>query len=323
MQGRPSTASPPKHLALWPDLEAAWQATSTGERGEAAQGAGRWRLLKGEPRTRVLRLDAEGFPALVLKIYATPSRLAWRTLGMVSRANREFTVMMEAHRRGLPVVRPRYRLEVRRAGCLRYGALALEAVDGLNLESVLDRVELPAEERQRLGRLTGDLLGRFHRHGLQWATATPRNLLLLPGQERSLQAIDMPYATLVNNDIRGSGEALMDLSCILRMSDGRLAFDGDARRALMAAYCEGDEQAAGALDEGVQLQTHLAWKKQRLRRRVRNLLKPAVSSSGAVSPMTRAMASTTPVTTTPPSSAPGSSGAPPGPLSGSKASTSS
>jgi tRNA A-37 threonylcarbamoyl transferase component Bud32 len=246
----------------------------------AEQGAGRWRLLKGEPRTRVLRLEADGFPALVLKIYATPSRLAWRTLGMVSRANREFTVMMEAHRRGLPVVRPRYRLEVRRAGCLRFGALALEAVDGLNLETVLDRDDLPEAERQRLGQLTGDMLGCFHRQGLQWATATPRNLLLLREDPEPLQAIDMPYATLANRDIRGNPEALMDLSCVLRMSDGRLAFEGEARRALMVAYCAGDESAAGELDDGVQLQTHLAWKKQRLRRRVRNLMRPTLSSSG-------------------------------------------
>lgn len=280
MQARSPNVSLPNALTLWPGLEAAWQATQDGEHGETGSGAARWRLLKGEPRTRVLRLDAEGFPGLVLKIYATPARLAWRTLGMVSRANREFTVMMAAHRRQLPVVRPRYRLEVRRAACLRYGALALEAVDGLNLESVLDEAGLPEEERQRLGRLTGDLLGRFHRNGLQWATATPRNLLLVAGEGEPLQAIDMPYATLADKDIRGSAEALMDLSCILRMSDGRLAFDGDARQALMLAYCAGDEQAARELDEAVQLQTHLAWKKQRLRRRVRNLMKPAMSSSG-------------------------------------------
>lgn len=280
MPARSPTDPSEDHLVLWPGLEAAWRATLIGERGETEQGTGHWRLLKGEPRTRVLRLEAKDFPALVLKIYAMPSRLAWRTLGMVSRSNREFTVMMEAHRRGLTVVRPRYRLEVRHAGCLRYGALALEAVDGLNLESQLDRDDLPEAERQRLGRLTGDLLGRFHRSGLQWATATPRNLLLLREDKEPLQAIDMPYATLADRDIRGTPEALMDLSCVLRMSDGRLAFDGDARRALMLAYCAGDETAAGELDEGVQLQTHLAWKKQRLRRRVRNLMKPAVSSSG-------------------------------------------
>jgi tRNA A-37 threonylcarbamoyl transferase component Bud32 len=228
----------------------------------------------------VLRLEADNFPALVLKIYATPPRLAWRTLGMVSRANREFTAMMEAHRRGLPVVRPRYRLEARRAGCLRYGALGLEALAALNLESVLDRDDLPDEERLRLARLAGELLGRFHRGGLQWATATPRNLLLPEGAGEPLLAIDMPYATLADRDIRGTREALMDISCILRMSDGRMAFEGETRKALILAYCENDKQAARLLDEQVQLQSHLAWKKQRLRRRVRNLLKPAASSPG-------------------------------------------
>jgi hypothetical protein len=72
----------------------------------------------------------------------------------------------------------------------------------------------------------------------------------------------------------------MDLCCIVRMSDGRLTFEGESRWALLRAYCEGDETAAWALDERVQLQSHLAWKRQRLRRRVKNLLRPAASSRG-------------------------------------------
>ena len=281
MHAKPHAMPEPQSLSLWPSLGDAWESTEGPEAGECAAGAARWQLLKGEARTRVLRLEADGFSPLVLKIYAVPSHLAWRTLGMVSRANREFTAMMEAHRRDLAVVRPCYRLEERVAGCLRYGALALEALDSVNLEAELDRPELTADERLRLARLTGDLLGNFHRAGLQWATATPRNLLLKEEGDEPLRAIDMPYATLANTDISGSDEALMDLSCILRMSDGRLAFDGMARQELMRTYCGGDESAARTLDEQVQLQSHLAWKKQRLRRRVRNLLKPAASSRGA------------------------------------------
>lgn len=268
-------------MQLWPSLRAAWAATDSGTSGVTAENGASWNLLKGESRTRVLLLEAPGCVSIVLKIYAVPSRLAWRTLGMVSRANREFTAMMEAHRRGLPVVRPSYRLEERVAGCLRYGALALDALDSVNLETELDRPELTADERLRLARLTGDLLGRFHRAGLQWATATPRNLLLTAQNDEPLQAIDMPYATLASGDITGTDEALMDLSCVLRMSDGRLAFDGKARSELILAYCGSSAASAHALDERVELQSHLAWKRQRLRRRVGNLLKSSARSRGA------------------------------------------
>jgi len=281
MNHEPVSSTPTEGLTLWPDLEAAWATTEDSRTGSLAQGAATWTLLKGESRTRVVGVEAPGFRPMVLKIYATPARLAWRTLGMVSRANREFTSMMEAHRRGLPVVRPHYRLESRVMGCLRYGALALETVAGNNLEDVLRAGGGARDDDLALARLTGDLLGRFHRGGLNWATASPRNLLLSRDGAVPLQAIDLPYATLAKGDITGSDDALLDLSCILRMSNGDLAFEGDGREALLVAYCGGDRDAARRLDEQVKLRSHLTWKRQRLRRRVRNLLSPGAESLGS------------------------------------------
>jgi hypothetical protein len=271
---------PETALPLWPSLHHAWRATGTGEEGRLP-GEARWMLLKGEDRTRVLRLEAPGHHALVFKIYAVPGHLAWRTLGMASRANREFTVMMEAHRRGLPVAQPRYWLEQRVLGGLRYSALALDAIDGANLERLLERDETGAEERRRLAEITGDLLGRFHRAGVYWATAAPRNLLLpaIPGRE-PIRAIDLPYATLSSRDITGSDDALLDLACVLRMTNGDLAFDEAERRDLLRAYCAGEEAAAQAMDQRIVLRSHLSWKGRRLRRRVRNLLRPGTRSAG-------------------------------------------
>lgn len=276
----PSGAPPSERLSLWPSLEHAWRSTGSATQGRAAGGAC-WTLLQDEDRTRVLRLEAPGRPARVLKVYATPAHLAWRTLGMASRANREFTVMMEAHRGGLPLARPRYWLEQRVCGALRFSAVTLDAIQGPDLERALSRPDVDTRERTRLARLAGEVLGRFHRAGLYWATAAPRNLLLTSDADREpLRAIDLPYATQARNSITGSDDALLDLACLLRMTDGALAFDGAARRALMLAYSDGDAAAAAAMDERVVLRSHLAWKGRRLRRRVRNLLRPGARSAG-------------------------------------------
>lgn len=248
--------------------------------GEVSGGV-RWTLLQSDARTRVLRLDEPDHPPLVLKTYAYPSHLAWRTVGMVARANREFTVMMEAHRLGLPVARPRYWLEQRVFGGLRFSALALDQLEGPHLEAELARPTLTGEARRNHARQAGALLGRFHRAGLNWGTAAPRNLLMTAdGDREPLRAIDMPYATLDLADITGSDDAMLDLETLLRMSDGAVAFEGADQEALLLAYCEDDDATARALAERIVLHSHLSWKRQRLRRRVRNLLRPGTRSAG-------------------------------------------
>ena len=266
---------------LWPDLARAWQATvEEAAKEPRAAGGSYWRTIKTESRSRVLLLGADHRAPLVLKIYRTPPRLAWRTLGLASRANRDFTVMMNAHRLGLPVVRPRYWLERRRKGCVEYSAMALDCVDGPDLESWLLGGEGNTERRQRAAEATGRLLGSFHRGGLFWGTVSTRNMML-PGSDPSgLMAIDMPYARIYGQDISGTIDARMDLGLSLQLSDGAPAFDDSERKALVQAYCAGDVNRAQALDAELRPPTHTEWKRRRLLRRLRNLISKGATSPG-------------------------------------------
>lgn len=272
-------------IELWPDLAEAWRATGEAPLGAlpAAPGSGhegRFRVIKSESRSRVTLLEAEGRAALVLKIYRTPPRLAWRTIGLASRANREFTVMMNAHRRGLDVARPLYWLERRNSGRLELSALALEVIDGPDLESWLLEESPDAEQRLHAAYAAGGLLGRFHRAGLFWGTVNPRNILLRGGDPGSMTAIDMPYARMHDRDLTGGAHAMMDLVLAFQLSDGRTAFDATERSRFLLAYCADDEERAKAFDEGLRLPTHREWKRQRMLRRLGNLLKRGVKSPG-------------------------------------------
>ena len=181
---------------IWPDLEQAWE--STGESalpappGAPDEASGRcWRVLKSESRSRVVMLHGAAGDSVALKVYRTPPHLLWRTLGRASRANREFTVMMNAHRLGLQVVRPIYWLERRISGCAAFSAIALRAVDGPDLESWLLK-ETDAAAKRRSAEAVGRLLGDFHSAGLFLCTSNPRNLLLPAGNADEMLAIDLP-----------------------------------------------------------------------------------------------------------------------------------
>jgi tRNA A-37 threonylcarbamoyl transferase component Bud32 len=270
---------------LWPDLERAWQSTSQQVDQDPVTAAGtgpggRWRIIKTESRSRVLLLQADGAAPMVLKIYRTPPRLAWRTLGIASRANREFTVMMNAHRLGLPVVRPRYWLERRRRGRVEFSAIALDFADGPDLESWLLGGTGNPEQRLRAAAATGDMLGRFHRGGLFWGTVSTRNMILPGGDPGGLVAIDMPYARLYDRDITGETDAVMDLGLSLQLSDGAPAFDDHEREALVRAYCAGDADRAQVMNASLRPPTHREWKRRRLLRRLRNLFTKGATSRG-------------------------------------------
>lgn len=272
-------------LDFWPDLARAWEDTSNTDSGPPSAAADfvsgdRWRMIKDESRARVLWLEADGRDPAVCKIYRTPPRLAWRTFGLASRANREFTVMMEAHRLGLPVVRPRYWLEQRVRGCVAFCAIVMDAIDGPDFHHWLDRGEGDPGQRRLMAEATGRLLGRFHRAGLFWGTVSPRNLLMPRDGDERLLAIDMPYARLYSHDISGDSHAMTDLGSALLLSDGRLAFDEQEREVLMLGYCEGDRERAQLLNATTRPLSHKEWKRQRFLRRFRNLLSPATRSAG-------------------------------------------
>ena len=272
-------------IEFWPGLPEAWRALRVAREGEVnelrpGERARRWKLIKSEPRVAIARMEVEGRTPLVCKIYRTPGHLGWRTLGVASRANREFSVMMESHRRGLPVVRPRYWLEHRHHGCVQFSALALDAVEGPDLESWLAGQSAESDSRLKLAMATGALLSLCHRKGLYWGTARPRNLLVESGEAHRILAIDLPYARLHQIDLRGTTRARTDLSCILMMSTGDLAFSDGERQRLMLGYCDGDEGRAKSLNAEIHPMTRAEWKRQRLLRRLNNVLFRTARSPG-------------------------------------------
>ncbi len=275
-------------VQYWSSLRGAWQATEgcvVSPISEAVAAPARadnsWQLIKSETRVRLILLDPEPpHPRVVLKIYRIPGHLAWRTFGMVSRANREFTALMEAHQRGLPVVRPVSWLEARSLGCLNFSAISLELVRGINLEDVLKDNSTSVEQRLKLAQETGVLLAGMHRQGMVWGTAYPRNVLIQEDHNDRLLVIDTPYAQWHSNNLLGSTLAMMDLRGMVRSKGGGWGFKQLERQALLTGYCADDPGLAVELRSLLVPHSTRQSKLERLKKRSANVLISSPRSKG-------------------------------------------
>ena len=275
-------------VQYWSSLEDAWVATERcaltpiGEAvGAQPKADNSWQLIKSESRVRLLLLDPEPpHPRVIFKIYRIPGHLAWRTLGMVSRANREFTALMEAHRHGLPVVCPHRWLEARALGALSFSAISLELVQGSNLETVLQNNNTTTEQRRQLARKAGSLLRSLHTAGMYWGTAYPRNVLLRQDSAAELMVIDTPYAHWHGRDLSGSESALSDLRGMVRTKKGRWGFDRQEQEQLLLGYSSDDSSMVGTLQALVVPRSRLQSKLDRLKQRSANVLISSPRSPG-------------------------------------------
>jgi tRNA A-37 threonylcarbamoyl transferase component Bud32 len=275
-------------VQYWSSLEDAWAATERrpltpiGDAVRAAPKADNsWKLIKSEARVRLILLDPEPPHARVIyKIYRIPAHLSWRSFAMVSRANREFTSLMESHRRGLPVVCPCSWLEARTLGCLNYSAISLELVQGINLEQALRDTDTGAEKRLQLARETGSLLNRLHSAGMYWGTAFPRNILLQQNEKPELLVIDTPYAHWHRKSLIGSDFALSDLRSMIRAKNGGWGFDLTEQKALFQEYSNNDPIAIAELQQLAVLRSRIQSKLERLKRRSLNVLLSSPRSPG-------------------------------------------
>lgn len=224
--------------ALWREAGRASPAPT----GPEEPDPGRAWLLKSEPRVRILlsAAGADGTRA-VSKVYRTPSRLAWRTLFMTSRARREFHNLRYAFDRGLDVVEPLGWSDTRRLGCVRYNQLTMRWMPGVNLIAYLKLPGQPAAARDAAVIGTGRLLANMHRSGIAWGTALPRNVMVRPaGTAQDLPrvaAFDLPYAWCGSGDLTGGRSALIDLWWMADDWLTRPGFDERLLDLLYAAYC--------------------------------------------------------------------------------------
>jgi len=148
-------------------------------------------LLKVGSHRTVRVADGGTSPAsspgpVVVKRFARGGPLGW--LRDRRNARREFALLTELHRRGLPVPRP---LGIERAGA-GY-EVAMERIDGAPLLDVLASDRTDATDAE-LARELGRLLARLQRAGLDHPDLHARNVLLRPNGE--LVAIDFHAARL-------------------------------------------------------------------------------------------------------------------------------
>ena len=275
-------------VQYWSSLENAWAATERCEVTPIAKAVSApaksdnsWQLIKSELRVRLLLLDPEPpHSRVICKIYRIPAHLAWRSLGMVSRANREFTALMEAHRHGLPVVCPHSWMEARTLGALSFSAISLELVQGINLETVLQDENTTTEQRQQLARATGILLRKLHTTGMYWGTAYPRNVLLQQGGDIELMVIDTPYAHWHGRDLSGTESALTDLRGMFRAKKGNWGFNQQEQKQLLLGYSADNVNTVEKLQTQVKPRTRLKAKFDRLKQRSANVLISSPRSPG-------------------------------------------
>lgn len=272
----------------WSSLEETWKATAkqplayqNGLVHAAAKTTNDWQLIKSESRVRVILLDpATPHLPVICKIYRTPWHLLWRTTGMVSRANREFTALMEAHRHGLPVVCPRYWAEARLLGTVTFSAIGLEMLAGSNLEQSLKNKHTSSAQRMRLARESGVLVSQLHRGGLYWATAYPRNILLQQDVNAKMLAIDMPYAHWLGHDLTASDTALIDLRGMLKCEKEDWGFNQKERMEFFLGYCSDDMALVSELMPLATPHSALQSKLERLKRRAAHVLLNSPRSAG-------------------------------------------
>lgn len=277
---------------FWSGIEQAWADTEncplqslTGLINSPAKGDNSWALVKRESRVRLILIDQDSAKErLICKIYRVPGKLGWRTFGMVSRANREFTALMEAHRSGLPIVRPHSWRDARRFACLTFSAITLKVVQGNNLEDLLAGSELTPENRRQLAADKGRLLAKLHAAGMYWGTAYPRNVMVQPSADPSLLVIDTPYSQWHKQELAGSASALDDLRSAVQVTADGVGFSAAERYELLSAYCGDNTALLESLLAQLKPRRRVVKKWQRLSSRISNVMfrSPRSRGSGGV-----------------------------------------
>ncbi len=205
------------------------------------------RSVKEEAITRILtgRLPfARG--ELYVKLYRLRGLASWRTLGLSSRAEREFHNLSRVARSGVPVTIPAAWGE-RRRGLLRPDCFVVTEsfagavpVKQLLMESTTER-----RFRSQLLSGCGVALAGIHRAGLVHNRSSLKNYLWVRGQDHAI-VCDLPYGFVTGGSCEGTWWALGDLVELVGARRYRGLFSrGDVYRTLLG-YC-GDSNCARQL----------------------------------------------------------------------------
>ena len=151
-------------------LIAAPERVLEGPRSVAREAAGRKRLY---------RVEADGEPALYVKLFRLPPGWArWRSLWRPSKARRERAVARRLAQRGLEVARPVAVAEERRGGALVQSLAVSRDLGARDLRALLEGLrERPAQRRELLLRFAA-FARRLHDAGVDQDDFSPNNFLV-------------------------------------------------------------------------------------------------------------------------------------------------
>ena len=163
--------------------------------------------IREQPRTSVRRIEIESSAnatplACVLKIYRYPHISGGRTLGAMSKAEREFRALVRCASLGAPVARPvAFGTRRNTLGFVTSCFLVTEYLEGYTpLWNWLTHWESHDEaERSRLSTLArecGSMLRAQHLQRFFLFTFAPKNILIRPGDDMAdtWAFLDLPYA---------------------------------------------------------------------------------------------------------------------------------
>jgi tRNA A-37 threonylcarbamoyl transferase component Bud32 len=190
------------------------------------------------------RIEVVSGHRVVRKTYRIPRHVRWRTLGVRSKARREFENLRRLRRAGIPTIRPLDWSESRIRGCVTDCALETELIDAESLESWLLGSHDPAI-RRRVTEKYGRLLRRLHDLGFFCLSFYPRNVLL--DANFDLHVFDQPRLLAFSRSLVGTERALVDLYDAAFTQGRRRSLSSEERHRLVRSYCAGD----GALCEGI------------------------------------------------------------------------
>jgi tRNA A-37 threonylcarbamoyl transferase component Bud32 len=207
-------------------------------------------LIKRETCARIL-LSApdESGCRLCFKLYRVPKYRRWRTCFLATRAKREFRNMQAASNAGVPVPQPIGWAEKRHMGLLHYNALVSLFVPKKDMAVVLAELEERDPQRINLIHGAGKLLAQMHQGGLAWVTALPRNILVGDEPCGQLLAIDMPYARIFSDSIKGKSPAIHDLYTMITRGLKQKDFNSPEALALLNAYCDHDPASRNSIEQ--------------------------------------------------------------------------
>lgn len=214
-------------------------------------------LLKDDATTRIELIEAAA-GRYVRKTYRIEAWLRWRTLGLPSKAAREFRNLRALEAAGIAVAHAVAFDEDRKLGMVKSCSITTAYVESKTAKQLI--TEGSGRSRPAILHGIGLLLRRVHDAGFVSTTAYPRNILV-EARAGMILLCDQPAAIKRRESATGSAASLIDLFDLAFSPSRRRELSRTDSLRLLEAYCAHDK----ALERRL-------WRRLRCRRRWHNRL---------------------------------------------------